>query len=477
MKPWRPSIYRINAAQTPTADCAAVPVLLEAISEQTVHLQNQPYDLASWNCRAETYLGAGYPELAVGDSYRADLLVDETPDPAEEMRKQRLQSYRTLGQALYDCHCHWEAADMWEEAARIFPESEARLKGAQIREYLRQKQLAAAPLGGTRQEQYDGLRDGGVCTVQYPWMEKRHRTRSKETIDLTNRELKDHLQPQSCSIKRSTLTDNDDMLGVFAMGDIKKGEYILLNPTATGICSTHDHRSCPNCYAEVISPHPSPCCSTIYCSTECRELATTYHPVLCGQDFSWLTSPAQGLEENGPPLRPLMMLRFLAASVQADTHPLDHPLIARLQSLSDREHVDVFTLIESVAMPYKILRQLGVDIFADQRYDTWVLHTIWTRLANNKAGSKDPKRGFVDVITPHHPLFNHSCEPNVEFRREEGSTTMRICTKRDIRQDEELFVSYRDVEGLTRDERVEALWPWFEGPCLCFRCRDQLEVT
>ena len=66
------------------------------------------------------------------------------------------------------------------------------------------------------------------------------------------------------------------------------------------------------------------------------------------------------------------MLRLLATCVQSgiDHSPLDHPLIARLKPLANKEHLDVFTLNESVIVPIKILEQLGVDIFTNRNFDT-----------------------------------------------------------------------------------------------------------
>lgn len=98
------------------------------------------------------------------------------------------------------------------------------------------------------------------------------------------------------------------------------------------------------------------------------------------------------------------------------------------------------------------------------------LHTTWTRLANNKAGSFDPRIGFVDEITPHLPLFNHSCEPNVGWKRADGSTTICFFAKTAVGKGEELFSSYVDTQELGLEERTNELWPWFEGECLCSKC-------
>ena len=170
------------------------------------------------------------------------------------------------------------------------------------------------------------------------------------------------------------------------------------------------------------------------------------------------------------------MLRLLATCVQAgvEKSPLDHPLIARLKPLANKDHLDVFTLNESIIIPIKILEQLGVDVFANRNFDTEVLHSIWTRLANNKAGSLDPRLGFVDEITPHLPLFNHSCAPNVEWRRENGSTTVRFFAIKPVTMGDELFCSYVNVDGIPVGQRQDLLSPWFEGPCLCSRCTEEM---
>lgn len=487
-RPWRPSIYRTNAAQTASSPPAAIADLMKGVSACNERLRHNPYDAESWCKRASFFLALNFPELAAGDAYKASLLLDQAANHDHHEAKNttssdtlrdttlRVRMYAILGQALYDAHCHWEAAEMWGEAAQKGYGEKAMEKARELKELLQRKDEAAKPLSGTAQEQKDRLRDGGVITIQYPWLESRHAARSPELVKLVNEELSSNLTPQACYVGHSSLAmdSSDDMLGMFAGREIHRDECILIDRTATGICSDPMADSCDNCYARVQDQvSKAPCCAVRFCSLECQNIAmNTYHKVLCGQDFRWLQQNANGLRHNASPLRPLMMLRFLAACIQANAHksPLDHPLIARLQPLADRNHLDVFTLTESVITPIKILRQLGVDVFSNANFDTMILHTIWTRIANNKAGAFDPRIGFVDEITPFLPPFNHSCEPNVEWRRDEGSTTVRFFARQRIEKGEELFCSYIDVRHIPIEERVRRLWPWFEGPCLCSRC-------
>jgi hypothetical protein len=449
---------------------------MQVVDGCTKLLDTRPYDAKTWVERAACFLKLNFPELAASDAYKAELLLDQNRDTSNvaSANDTLFKLYDVLGQALYDCHCHWELSEHWDQVSGRFPSDHASAKATSIKSLLKRKTDAAAPLGGTTQEREDRIRDGGILTVDYPWLVARHLARTQEVIDTVNSELSSDAGQQKCYLTQSSLSSVDDMLGMFAARDLQRGETFLLDRTATGACSNVSKDTCDNCFARLSEQSvPASCCTVLYCSPECHDLAiTTYHAPLCGQNFAWLQAPATCLTHNASPLRPLLMLRFLATCIQAgaSTHPLDHPLIARLQPLANRGHVDVFTFTESVVTPVKILQQLGVDVFANQYFDTMVLHTIWTRIANNKAGSFDPRRGFVDVISPHLPLFNHSCEPNVGWKREEGNSKIRFFAKKNVKKGEELFSSYLDVEHMSLEERTEGLWPWFEGECLCSRC-------
>lgn len=473
------SIYRTNDFQTAPPSTATINEMMEAVQDCTERIQREPYNPHLWTERSRYFLALNYPELAVGDACKSRILFHRDPkNMGEDSRNARLQMYDILGQALFDCHCHWEAANFWEEVAKELPASHASEKAIALRRLVESKERLATPLGGTRQEQMDRIRDGCVTTVHYPWMQDRHFRRTQELVNEVNNGLKpDTQQVPACYLGSSSLTTRDDMLGMFAARDIQSGECILVDRTATGICSNVGPLSCSNCFSRIESPPVrASCCSESYCSDACLELSmNTFHKVFCGQDFTWLSQPAQGLQHNASPLRPLLMLRFLAACIQSssESHPLDHSLLARLQSLTRNNHVDVFTMEDSVITPLKILQQLGIDIFVNLNFDTMILHTIWTRLANNKAGSPDPAHGFIDEITPFLSFFNHSCEPNVEFKRQSDSTTICFFAKRGLKKGEELFVSYVDVQDMSLNERMEMLWPWFEEVCLCPKCKRE----
>ncbi|KAF2742131.1 hypothetical protein M011DRAFT_462671 [Sporormia fimetaria CBS 119925] len=494
-----PSIYRTNAAQTDPPDPRSAEAATQGVEECTRRILESPYDPELWTERAGYFLKLNYPELAAGDAYKAGLLFDRAAAHAGEEAnttptQARLKAYMILGQALYDCHGHLEAAEYWEEVAKKVPGDYARGKAAGLRALLEQKERAAAAagLGGSVQEQKDRLKDGGVLTVRYPWLPERHRTRTPEALTQVNDELT-NIEPQYCCLAKSKLDDRESTMGVFATEDIQPGKCVLIDRTPIGACSNSGGFICGNCFGRVkCPPIQSSCCPNlsahaahaamaepssellVYCSAACYDLAmNTYHKALCGKNFEWLHEPARGLELNASPIRPLLVLRLLASCVQTgqNTSPLDLPIISRLQSLTGCGHMDVFTFNESIVAPIRILEQLGVDVFANSNYDTMVLHSAWTRIANNKAGSPDPNRGYIDGLGALLPMLNHSCDPNVESKREDGSTTTRFYTKKHISKGEELCHSYLDVTGMTLEQRQESLWPWFEGLCLCQKCK------
>lgn len=189
-----------------------------------------------------------------------------------------------------------------------------------------------------------------------------------------------------------------------------------------------------------------------------------------------------------------MWLRILAICVQSGLHPLEHPSIAALTPNyeSDDSIFRRWSLASNVDLPQKILTTLGVDIFKDLRYDTWVLQTIWTRMINNQNSTiEDTAYGPVGSrsVMPMYSFINHSCEPNAEigdlaetYPSETApvlkSSGIALFARRDIKAGEEIHVSYLDEEGLGQNRaRRSAMLKgnWLSGDCMCARCKRVAE--
>ena len=83
-----------------------------------------------------------------------------------------------------------------------------------------------------------------------------------------------------------------------------------------------------------------------------------------------------------------MWLCILAVCVQSGTRPLKTPLIARVTPLCDDENRRRWSPSNDITMPIKVLQQLGVDTYADSRFDAWVLLTQFITNLHQSGGSE-----------------------------------------------------------------------------------------
>jgi hypothetical protein len=146
--------------------------------------------------------------------------------------------------------------------------------------------------------------------------------------------------------------------------------------------------------------------------------------------------------------------------------PLDLPAIARLTATYHRQAAKTFRLDRDFAIINDALELFGFDIFANHQYDTWVLFTLSARLSNNSWTNP------VSVsLNPLFSLFNHSCEPNVDWATQKDHRTVIMRVSRDVTAGEQLFVEY---DGFEHDrpvhERRQRLTRWIDGLCMCSRC-------
>jgi len=129
-----------------------------------------------------------------------------------------------------------------------------------------------------------------------------------------------------------------------------------------------------------------------------------------------------------------------------------------------------------------MLQTLGIDIFADHRFDTWVLFTMRLRLNNNVVGMKMNSKNNKEYIYGVYPLMavlNHSCDHHVEYNREASDATIVLKAVKDIVKGEEIFTSYiPDEEDLGLLDRRASLMAWFGTDCRCSRCmKEEREVN
>lgn len=267
---------------------------------------------------------------------------------------------------------------------------------------------------------------------------------------------------------------DSDILGVFATRDIPKDTLLLTDTTITGAASTRTRNMCGNCYA-LLPRHryTTPGSSITWCSPLCRDLAlASYHrPIhdkLPDGTLDWVqqaasaststtlttstnstASTSQNQTTQPPPPHShlnLLLLRFLASALNENTHPLCHETSAILSGRHDGAHIERFTREDSIAVPCRMLRDLGVDVFADGRFETWVLlmlrHRICVNVRVEDVQGGGTQTGWITAVNPCYSMFNHSCLPNARALNT-GTTTVKVVALRDIAKGEEVFLDYR----------------------------------
>lgn len=116
----------------------------------------------------------------------------------------------------------------------------------------------------------------------------------------------------------------------------------------------------------------------------------------------------------------------------------------------------------------KILQTLGVDVFKDMRFDSWALQTLILRIENNKDENKEGEVMFT-AIHPLFCMFNHDCDPSARWTGYHQGGPVSVVAKRDIKEGEEISVTYITEMPLEKDRRPR-LMAQIGTVCGCARC-------
>lgn len=290
--------------------------------------------------------------------------------------------YLAYNDAMYLLRALPDMVDLCKEAVKNHPtdfELKETLEDVQDAhdQHARQAQSLLAAQGMT----IDQYAWGMVATRLYPWIPKELRLRDTETISAANKML------ESCSdcleIRPSTL--GTDCFGMFAKRDISKNEKILDSVCATGVSTQPaGGQYCYNCAAKLAGHKSSlafDCCRTMqFCSLPCRTIVdTTYHKAICGKDFSdiYKIAASSNFHDSAVARNSLLYLRLIAGSVQAGSHPLKTSPNSWIGANYESTAPSPWARDSNITGPIKVLQLLGIDIFAAEQYDTWVLQEIW----------------------------------------------------------------------------------------------------
>ncbi|TVY81322.1 SET and MYND domain-containing protein [Lachnellula suecica] len=499
-----------------------------------------PYDPETWLNRGNCLRLLGYPELALGDVYKARLLVEagledtpsilgndvrkafrkktydmHTKDPAwmkwadavstpellaqrvEEMLKRlELQIWTETMEGLMAANCCGDYVRMSREAMDKFPDDEffpSEVSNADAWYAQRETILKARVENGEMDEgqMMSTLLNGGVYPTPYPFLTEDFLVRD----ELVFKGIKEDFKRVStnCMVVRSTIrntpaeegseaTTEDDCIGVIATRDIGAGETVLIDEMSAGSVGVDaDPGGCPTCCANPVQNFWNTCCVVLYCSQACADVAgKTFHGPICGRDFNYLyTAAKKATTTTDFTLDALLLMRVLALSLEEGAeHPLKSELLVRLTPAYGfkEPNLIIFNFEDHVQTPISILQTLDINIFTNQLYDTWVLHTIKCRLQNNKHGQtlEDWPGTSISGL---YSMLNHSCSPNVDWRHDTGSNAVTMFTTRDCKKGEELCISYigSQMNGMPVAERRKKLMGWFGMACRCGKCNEEAD--
>ncbi|KAF3484152.1 uncharacterized protein GIQ15_03476 [Arthroderma uncinatum] len=301
-------------------------------------------------------------------------------------------------------------------------------------------------------------------------------------------------------------------LGLFAKEDIAPGEILLHESSMlTATNRLHDDicDACNGRLPDLSSPEPPVACEdcydTIFCSQKCHDLAQDlYHGAVCGQDgLESIGKDVPDPKDKADYLYLLLLERAIAMAATQEVHPLELPevkyiwgdfssLDGKAEDLMDASFTKrpasatlPFSFQLNIVQPMRILDEMGIDPFKSlERYDTWVLNTLYAKFRGTASGRLSTWDGGPEVCAVH-PLWclaNHSCDPNVQWEwGGEVTFTARGDEKRvkwgpapgvakgGIQKGDEILNHYCDI-NLPVKERREWAMGALGGACLCERC-------
>jgi hypothetical protein len=334
--------------------------------------------------------------------------------------------------------------------------------------------------------------------LQLSWLTKV--SRSPHTVATIEADIARAATSEKCALKRSEghqLSSVDDF-EIVATRDIAAGETVLVDRQmiATTDSSANTQQLCSYCCNYLPDQLESTATDLrLFCSTHCLKSALQ-------RDYPTTLSGKMARSDErlfGPTLLlPRLLATYLESPSQSSCDILSHPLVSRWKGDYRDSVAFPFSFEMHIKQPISILENLGVNVFADNRFDTWIMLNILNRISSNMLKRDldpillEPEGYLTPPDSPHvnsraltstsgllkpvnitvHSLgylltlFNHSCSPNVDIEPRPGGTSIRA-NKR-IKEGEELCVSYVHPEQL-KENKEKALRQWFDH-CRCNVC-------
>ena len=493
-RPWKSTVAEVNQelltryakkhSYLQPPDPTDVERLKTELRRQTLLLTWR--DKSAWLKRGKVLLNLQYPELAVGDLWKAlQIAQGQSKETAVLL----------LGQGLFLANSFLECIEILNQATR--ENSEVKRLRRYAQDSLEKEQGETMANDDSSITSSTGVDPSGEVIIQhYPWIRSTWLARRSSVILEVNKRLSKE-SGSLCQVRRSDLNSSTpDCYGIFTTAAAAKGRGIFADEAVLNATSGPSRR-CGCCAGELTWNYfKAGCCESPaeFCSWSCVQKAkNTYHKAMCSKSIDDSNAKSELLSgTSDDEASDRLWMRLLAVIKQSmDTdldmleHPLDVPIVNQFTSRADS--VVRFSLKRDIAEPNQALQRLGVNVFNDLSFDTWVLRTVAGRLeTNNRHVSLDTpylngsEETYMLAINPLFSFLNHSCEPNVEviIDDEHQNSTVLLRAKRKLRKDEELFISYLDEDQLRTgyEERAEALKALTGGACNCSKCRRERDL-
>lgn len=323
----------------------------------------------------------------------------------------------------------------------------------------------------------------------YPWMRLQDYRRDKQD----EREYQAQLEVVSdglCVLQPSLTfahTDRSATVGVFATIDMPANQKLFADKASLTALNVSDERClwCFDLLAKRKGKHIQTPCGRNYCTLACLSKANrSFH----NSDECVPAAPpthakltVQSVDEDETDIESAtrrLMSRVLLACVngykKSRTLPLQHKLLRHINLDFAKGEKMFFSFERDLKEPMLYLEKLGIDIYANEDFDAWVIMTIWAKLLKSMWAYPDddyPKVQWVGIGSIY-TFFNHSCDPNVICRKRKNSAIIDLTTLKAVKEGEELCISY--IDGLSRSEkkRRDQLENWTDE-CQCARCKEQ----
>ncbi|PWW77601.1 hypothetical protein C7212DRAFT_277613 [Tuber magnatum] len=442
-------------------------------------LELEPHSILAYLERSLAHLKLAFPDLAAGDAYRALLLVDMIREGEEEIppaiAEMEAKAFSYLSIALQEIGCHEDSIRYKEIGTKRYPEINFEIPG-----HIPSKEVI--------------LREGEWRREVYPWNNMEPDRFSNETLEALNTAMakcseKAELKVVDLPVLQRDLSfagdgdrSSDKHLGVYAKEDIFLGETffseaspltVVADPENSSLCEycggnlPDQHRVCDDCWE---GDEDS---GAMWCSEECRHKAfKSYHPALCGRDFTWL---------------------YRDINAAANVHPLALPDVKYLYGVSrpPLKHIPAialpFNFAHQVLQPIQLLQEMDVDIF-DPKYldffDLWVMQTVRAKFISVASARMSAKTRRTELAAVHtlYSMFNHSCEPTVTWECENEvkftgfsrhkKPSESVAPVVAVKKGDECWTHYCDVRLEYKDRQQDAFGS-LGGKCVCRRCLEE----